>query len=144
MRRPRPDRRLEHHYTFYFHIHPLGQFFDTYGSTRRIGFVEVAHHYFVDGAEVGKVREIDGELNEVGKATASRVCDSREILEDAFGLCRETFRYHFHGRRVERNLTGTVNRVHYSDGLRIRADGGGGQIGLYDGTFVHGALSFCC
>ncbi len=101
----------------------------------------VTHEAGVDRVhrlEVGHVPQEDGGLDHVGEGQAGLGQHRLEIPEDALGLFGNPTDDHFHGGRVERDLTGREQEAPGDDPLGIGADGSGGGVGRHG---LHGTIT---
>src|SRR5262245_56218462 len=94
---------------------------DAHGGARRERLAHVLRHDLVDAREMGEIGQVYRHAHRVIEAQARGVGHRGEVAEHAVGLRFDALGA-LHGRGIEADLAGKIDRVARSDGLRIRAD----------------------
>ena len=127
---------VNNQYRIHFDANTFGERRYADSGTRRVGFIEVLRHDFIDDWKVAEINEEDVQLDHVGQATARGAGYCLQVVKYTRDFCLDTTLNHFHARRIERNLARNIYRIIYLHGLRIGTDRLGRVGGVNDG-FCH-------
>src|SRR5690606_16825395 len=133
-----PEDSADDQDTVHFHRHALGQGGHADGGAGRVGLLEVTTHDLVDLGEVVQVGQEDVQLDDVLQLAAGGFGHQCQVVEYPADLGFEALD-HFHGLRVQRDLSGQIHGIADLDRLGVGADRGG-SVFAGDDLLVHECL----